>query len=201
MAPIRSGGCSGAAFARTDSPSGRGRLTSIPGSRRRRFNRSWTTSPRGVASARPDDSARSIAARSAVSAESPESTPATFTTRRSLFPPNTREAQFDEKWAFVAKKEKNCDPDDPADDRKGDAWDHVAIDAESRLVISVVPGERTAENVAAVGEGFKRRTGGRGLDLKTTHRYPAYGGGILAPYGATGTPPRAGQRGPPAGPH
>jgi len=49
----------------------------------------------------------------------------------------------------VAKKEKNCDPDDPADDRKGDTWDHVAIDAESRLVLSVVPGERTAQGPGA----------------------------------------------------
>ncbi len=80
---------------------------------------------------------------------------ATFTTNSSLFPPNTREAQFDEKWAFVAKKEKNCNPNDPADDRKGDAWDHVAIDAESRLIISVVPGERTAENVDRGGRGLQ----------------------------------------------
>ena len=51
--------------------------------------------------------------------------------------------------------------DDPADDRKGDTWNHVAIDAGSRLVISVVPGERTAENVAAAVEDFNRRAGGR----------------------------------------
>ena len=48
----------------------------------------------------------------------------------------------------MAKKEKNCDPTDPADDRKGDTWDHVAIDAESRLVLSVVAGERTDEEEA-----------------------------------------------------
>jgi hypothetical protein len=77
---------------------------------------------------------------------------------QSLFPPRTREVQFDEKWSFVAKKEKNCDPTDPADDRKGDTWDHVAIDAESRLVVRVVPGERTSESVVAVVEDFKRRT-------------------------------------------
>ena len=41
--------------------------------------------------------------------------PATCTTNWSSFPPRTREAQFDEKWAFVAKKAANCDPDDPAD--------------------------------------------------------------------------------------
>lgn len=54
----------------------------------------------------------------------------------------------------MAKKEKNCDPTDPADDRKGDTWDYVALDPEHRLVVSVVPGERTAENAAAVVEDF-----------------------------------------------
>ena len=41
------------------------------------------------------------------------------TTSWSPLPPRTREARFDEKWAFVAKKEARCDPDDPADARKG----------------------------------------------------------------------------------
>ena len=94
----------------------------------------------------------------------------------------------------MAKKEKNCDPSDPADDRKGDAWDHVAIDAESRLVVSVVPGERTAESVVAVVEDFKRRTGGRLMGLITTDGYPAYEEAILAAYGETVTPPRTGKR-------
>ncbi len=74
----------------------------------------------------------------------------------------------------MAKKEKNCDPSDPADDRKGDTWDHVAIDAESRLILSVVPGERTPESVVAVVADFKRRTGGRLMNLMTTDGYPAY---------------------------
>ena len=42
-----------------------------------------------------------------------------------LFPPQTREVQCDEKWAFVGKEEKHCDPDDPADQRQGNQWDHV----------------------------------------------------------------------------
>ena len=54
---------------------------------------------------------------------------------------------MDEKWAFVGKKQKHCDDDDPADDRLGDQWDHVALDPEHRLVLSVVPGKRTAQNV------------------------------------------------------
>jgi hypothetical protein len=52
---------------------------------------------------------------------------------------------------LVAKKEKHCDRSDPADDYKGECWDHVAFDPEHRLILSVVAGKRTAEkNVEAV---------------------------------------------------
>ena len=131
----------------------------------------------------------------------PESTLTTSTTSWWHFPPQTREVQFDEKWSFVAKKEKNCDPDDRADDFKGDTWDHVVIDAESRLILSVVPGERTAENVVAVVADFKRRTGGRLMNLITTDGYPAYEAAILEAYGETITPPRTGKRGRPKAPY
>jgi hypothetical protein len=33
--------------------------------------------------------------------------------------PETRELQMDEKWSFVAKKEKNCDEDNPEDQFRG----------------------------------------------------------------------------------
>ena len=48
-----------------------------------------------------------------------------------------------------------------------------------------MPGERTAESVAAVVEDFKRRTGGRLMDLITTDGYPAYEEAILEAYGET----------------
>ncbi len=73
----------------------------------------------------------------------------------------------------------------------------MAIDAESRLVISVIPGERTAENVTAVVEDFKQRTGGRLMNLITTDGYPAYENAILEAYGETITPSRTGKRGRP----
>jgi IS1 family transposase len=128
-------------------------------------------------------------------------TPATCTTNWWLFPPRTREVQFDEKWAFVAQKEKNRDPADPSDDRTGDTWDHVAFDPEHRLVVSVVPGARSAENVEAVVQDFQRRTGGRLMNLMTTDGYPAYETAILAAYGETVTPPRTGKRGRPRAPY
>jgi IS1 family transposase len=69
------------------------------------------------------------------------------------------------------------------------------------LVLSVVPGERTAVDVVAVVEDVKRRTGGRLLDLITTDGYPAYEEAILNAYGETVTPPRTGKRGRPRAPY
>jgi IS1 family transposase len=69
------------------------------------------------------------------------------------------------------------------------------------LIISVVPGERTAENVVAVIEDFKSRTGGRLMDLITTDGYPAYEEAILNAYGETITPTRTGKRGRPRAPY
>jgi IS1 family transposase len=117
------------------------------------------------------------------------------------FPPRTTEVQFDEKWAFVAKKEANCDRDDPADDHKGDCWDHVAFDPEHKLVVAVVPGKRTAANTEALVEEFRRRTGGRLMNLMTSDDYSAYEGAILNAYGRTVTPPRTGKPGRPKAPY
>ena len=122
------------------------------------------------------------------------------TTSWSPFPPRTREAQLDEKWAFVAKKEANCDPADPADARKGDHWDHVALDPDHRLVVCVVPGKRTAQSTGALVREFHRRTSGRLMDLITTDEYAPYRGAILEAYGETVTPPRTGKRGRPRKP-
>src|SRR5260370_19027966 len=97
-------------------------------------------------------------------------------------PPRTTELRLDEKWSFVAKKEANCDRSDPADDHKGDYWDHVAFDPEHRLVISVVPGARTVENTEALVEDFRRRTAGRVMDLMTSADYPPYETAILPAY-------------------
>jgi IS1 family transposase len=103
---------------------------------------------------------------------------------------------LDEKWSYVFKKQEHCDPDDPADANRGDWWDHVAIDPESRLVLAVVPGARDAEGVEEVVGEVKVRTGGRVLELVTSDDYPAYETALLNAYGqevtttATGRPAR-----------
>ena len=113
----------------------------------------------------------------------PAGTPATSTTSSWLFPPNTREVQFDEKWSFVFKKQEHCDPDDPADANRGDYWDHVAFDPESRLVLAVVPGARDAEAVEAVVDELKQRTDRDVLKLVTSDEYPAYETALLNAFG------------------
>lgn len=99
------------------------------------------------------------------------------------------------------QKQKHCDALDPADDRRGDCWDHVALGSEHRLVVSAVVGKRTAEKTQEVVEQFHRRAGGRPMDLITPDEYEAYEGAILRTYGQTVTPPRAGRPGRPRRPY
>jgi IS1 family transposase len=95
----------------------------------------------------------------------------------------TEEVQMDEKWSFVGKKQENCHAGDPADTERGEYWDHVAMDAEHRLVLCVVPGKRTAENCKQlVGEVY-RRMNGRLPRLITTDEYPSYSVAIHETYG------------------
>ena len=48
----------------------------------------------------------------------------------SLFPPHTDDVQFNENWIFIGNKEKNCEPEDPDDDDRGNIWDQIAIDPD-----------------------------------------------------------------------
>jgi IS1 family transposase len=112
--------------------------------------------------------------RSSAWRKRPDNTPATLTTSSWLFPPQTREVQFDEMWSFVGKKQKNCDPLNPDDDHKGDWWDHVAYDPQHKLVLAVVPGARVTESVEEVVGEVKDRLDGQPPDLMTSDEYPVY---------------------------
>jgi IS1 family transposase len=111
------------------------------------------------------------------------------TTTSWLFPPETREVQFDEKWSFVYKKEKDCDPANPDDAHHGDYWDHVAYDPEHKLVLEVIPGARTVENAEAIVEAVKQRLGGEHPDLMTSDEYPAYATAIEGTFSEPVPPP------------
>ena len=101
------------------------------------------------------------------------------------FPPETREVQFDEKWNFVGKKEKACDPANPADARCGDNWDHTAVDPEHRLLLAIVPDKRTARSCEALVGEVKQRTGGRTDLLITSDEHAPYATAIKKAYGTS----------------
>ena len=58
-------------------------------------------------------------------------------------------------------RKRRTPPADPADDHKRDWWDHVAYNAEHKLVLAVVPGARVGECAQEVVEEVKDRLGDR----------------------------------------
>src|SRR4029077_3353579 len=111
-----------------------------------------------------------------------------------LFPPQTREAQVDEKWGFVAKKEASCDPLDPLDQLCGDDWDHTAVDPESRLLLALVPGKRDGETCERLIRQVHDRAGGRTDLLIPSDEHAPYETAIHEVYGVERARPR--RRGP-----
>ena len=77
----------------------------------------------------------------------------------------------------------------------------MALDPESRLVVSLVVGKRTAEATHALVRDFRRRTGGRVLRLITSDEYPVYEEAIRDAYGQVVVPPRTGRPGRPRNPY
>jgi hypothetical protein len=81
------------------------------------------------------------------------------------------------------KKDKRCDPADPEDAEQGSYWDHVIIDPQTKLIVSMVVGRRNADTVVQVFTDFYARTGGYLPELITTDGYAAYEPVILDTYG------------------
>ncbi len=81
------------------------------------------------------------------------------------------------------KKDKHCDPGNPADRGRGSYWDHVLIDPESKLIVSLVVGRRTAATAEAAFRDFYERSDGCLPELITTDEYAPYRSIILSIYG------------------
>ena len=81
------------------------------------------------------------------------------------------------------KKDKQCNPDDPDDAAQGSYWDHVIIDPETKLIISLVVGRRNADTVVQVFTDFYGRTDGYLPEVICTDGYGVYEAVILDTYG------------------
>ena len=94
--------------------------------------------------------------------------------------------------ALWEKKDKNVDENTDDKNKVGSKWDHVAIDANSRLVVSYVCGNRTKEESLALLNDFSLRcnrghpSNSRGLPPRKirTDDYSVYKDAILHTYGA-----------------
>ena len=81
------------------------------------------------------------------------------------------------------EKDKRRDPDDPDDREQGSYWDHVIIDPETKLIVSLAVGRRDADTVVRLFTDFYQRTGGYLPGLVCTDEYAAYEAVILDAYG------------------
>jgi len=72
---------------------------------------------------------------------------------------------------------------DPADACQGSYWDHVIIDPETKLIVSLVVGKRDADAVVQVFTDFYDRTDGDLPELICTDEYAVYETVILDTYG------------------
>jgi IS1 family transposase len=91
------------------------------------------------------------------------------------------------------KKQKRCTVEDRAE--AGDLWDHTAIAADSKLIVSLVVGKRTQEQTRALVHDAKRRLRPGHLPAIFTDAYDGYESAILDAFGRRYPAPHHGATG------
>jgi IS1 family transposase len=82
---------------------------------------------------------------------------------------------------FCQKKQQRCRDHDTAE--AGDVWDHTAVTADSKLVVSLVVGKRTQEQTRALVHDAKRRLRPGHLPAIFPDAYEGYESAILEAFG------------------
>jgi hypothetical protein len=91
------------------------------------------------------------------------------------------------------KKQKRCQVHEA--DRAGDMWDHTAVTADRKLVVSLVVGKRTQAQTNALGHDAKRRLRSGHLPVMFPDAYTGYETALLDACGRRYPAPRAGPKG------
>jgi IS1 family transposase len=78
------------------------------------------------------------------------------------------------------KKQKRCQAHET--EIAGDMWDHIAVTADSKLVVSLVVGKRTQEQTKTLVHDAKRRLRPGYLSAIFTDAYAGYESAILGDF-------------------
>lgn len=105
------------------------------------------------------------------------------------------QAQMDELWTFVQKKEKNLSAWEKLHTEYGDTWIWVVFDPVNKLVLSLLVGEREEEQAVGVLNQLKARLAAGCLPLFTSDQLPQYLQALLRVFGRWIQPQRQGERG------
>ena len=105
------------------------------------------------------------------------------------------QAQLDELWTFVHKKEKNLSAWEQLHTEYGDTWVWVVFDPVNKLVLSLLVGEREEEQAVGVLNQLKARLVAGCLPLFTSDQLPQYLKALLRVFGRWVQPQRRGERG------
>lgn len=95
----------------------------------------------------------------------------------------TKIIQADEAWAFAYCKEKNVPIAKAVPEGAGDVWTWVVLDADSRLIVSWLVGDRTAPFAKALMQDARRRIATERLQA-TTDGLRAYIDAVEDAFGA-----------------
>ena len=91
------------------------------------------------------------------------------------------------------KKQKRCRAQERAE--AGDMWDHTAVAADSKLVVSLVVGKRTQEQTRPWSTMPRSRLRPGHLPAIFTDAYAGYESALLEAFGRRYPPPRHGATG------
>src|SRR5262249_10787852 len=166
----------------TASPSGPAPRSTAPNCPRTRPWPSPSTWPKAPACGPPVAFAASASTPFSASPAGPAGMPSSSTHNRCGTSRSTR-CRWTRRGPSWEKKDKHCDPSAPADQEQGSYWDHVLLDADSRLLVTLVIGRRDTDTARQAFADFYRRTDGDLTPLITSDEYAPYLTVILETYG------------------
>ncbi|MEM3565092.1 MAG: hypothetical protein QXR19_17830 [Candidatus Jordarchaeaceae archaeon] len=107
---------------------------------------------------------------------------------------NFEEAQLDELWSFVKKKEANCTPLEKLQEEYGDHWIWVSFNPKHKLILAFVTGKISQENADQLIKHTKEKNDGS-LHIFFSDQRPHYREAILKYFSQPVQPERKGTRG------